>query len=425
MKSGMNSVSISHFTSGELFKNKRFSLKYEPAFMRMNEYEWYDRSYNRRNSGGNCMLSNEHSNILLLKEIAELLNEETEMTMMLQGALRKFLAGTQFETGWIFFIDTKGKHQLLASENLPNALENDSCHQLQKGGCWCVSKYHNGELKKATNIIECQRIESANDSKVCDYGGITHHATVALQSGQERFGLLNVASPHTVGFTDEELALLESVAFQMGSAIKRILLTKQEQEMVLVQERNRLARDLHDSVNQLLFSVTLTARGGSEMVEEPQVKETFREIQHLTQEALTEMRALIWQLRPKGLESGLIEGIKGYAEMLGLTLTTNVTGVINLPSRTEETLFRIAQEGLNNVRKHAGVQEAELYITMAPSDVLLVLKDEGGGFQMDSNVSLPSIGMQSMQDRARAAHGSVDWVSEMEKGTEILIRLPY
>jgi len=68
MKSGMNSVSISHFTSGELFKNKRFSLKYEPAFMRMNEYEWYDRSYNRRNSGGNCMLSNEHSNILLLKD---------------------------------------------------------------------------------------------------------------------------------------------------------------------------------------------------------------------------------------------------------------------------------------------------------------------------------------------------------------------
>ncbi|WP_017379272.1 GAF domain-containing sensor histidine kinase [Paenisporosarcina sp. TG-14] len=371
------------------------------------------------------MHSKEFSNIGLLKEIAELLNEETEMIPMLQGALRKFLAGTQFETGWIFFIDIKGKHQLLAYENLPTALEDGSCHQLQKGGCWCVSKYRSGELKKATNIIECQRIESAIDSKVGDYGGITHHATVALQSGQERFGLLNVASPYTVGFTDDELALLESVAFQMGSAIKRILLTKQEQEMALVQERNRLARDLHDSVNQLLFSVTLTARGGSEMAEHPQVKATFREIQHLTQEALTEMRALIWQLRPKGLESGLIEGLKGYAEMLGLSLNANVSGVINLPSRTEETLFRIAQEGLNNVRKHAGVQEAELFITVTPSDVLLVLKDEGGGFQMDSNVRLPSIGIQSMQDRARAARGSVDWVSEMGKGTEILIRLPY
>lgn len=371
------------------------------------------------------MQSNEHSNIGLLKEIAELLNEETEMTPMLQGALRKFLAGTQFETGWIFFINKKGKHQLIVHENLPNALEHDSCRHLQKGGCWCVSKFRNGELKKATNMIECQRIESAIDAKVEDHGGITHHATVPLQSGQERFGLLNVASPHTVAFTDDELALLESVAFQMGSAIKRILLTKQEQEMALVQERNRLARDLHDSVNQLLFSVTLTARGGSVMAEQTEVKETFREIQHLTQEALTEMRALIWQLRPKGLETGLVEGIKGYAEMLGLTLKVNVSGVINLPSRIEETLFRIAQEGLNNVRKHAGVQDAELFITVTPTDMLLVLKDEGCGFQMDTNVRIPSIGLQSMKDRAQAAGGSVDWVSEIEKGTELLIRLPY
>ena len=371
------------------------------------------------------MQSNEHSNIGLLKEIAELLNEETEMIAMLQGALRKFLAGTQFQTGWIFFIDTKGKHQLLAHENLPDALEMGSCRHLQKGGCWCVSKYRNGELRKATNMIECQRIESAIEAKVGDHAGITHHATVPLQSGQEKFGLLNVASPNTVAFTDHELALLESVAFQLGSAIKRILLTKQEQEMALVQERNRLARDLHDSVNQLLFSVTLTARGGSEMTEQTEVKETFREIQHLTQEALTEMRALIWQLRPKGLETGLIEGIKGYAEMLGLSLKINVSGVINLTSRTEETLFRIAQEGLNNVRKHSGVQEAELFITVTQTDVLLVLKDEGSGFQMDENVQIPSIGLQSMRDRAKAAGGTADWVSKITQGTELLIRLPY
>jgi len=371
------------------------------------------------------MNTNENSNIVLLKEIAELLNEETEITAMLQGALRKFLEGTQFETGWIFFISSKGKHQLIAHENLPEALKFDNCRHLQKGGCWCVSKYRNGELSKATNMIECQRIESAIDAKVGDHGGITHHATVPLQSGLEKFGLLNVASPNTIGFTKDELALLESVAFQMGSAIKRIVLTKQEQEMALVQERNRLARDLHDSVNQLLFSVTLTARGGSEMAEQKGVKETFREIQHLTQEALTEMRALIWQLRPKGLESGLIEGIKGYSEMLGLTLKVNVSGVINLPSKIEETLFRIAQEGLNNIRKHAGVQEGELFITVTSTDVLFVLKDEGCGFQLDSHVRLPSLGLQSMRDRARAAGGSVDWASEIGKGTEILIRLPY
>ena len=365
------------------------------------------------------------SNIELLKEIAEILNEETDMKMMLQGALRKLLAGTQFQTGWIFFIDSKGKQQLIAYENLPDALQISGCRYLQKGGCWCVSRYTKGELTKASNIIGCKRIENAIEEKVGNHENITHHATVPLQSGTEPFGLLNVASPDTVIYTDSELALLESVAFQMGSAIKRILLTKQEQEMALVQERNRLARDLHDSVNQLLFSVTLTARGGYEMAESHEVKETFHEIQLLTQEALTEMRALIWQLRPKGLESGLIEGIKGYAEMLGICLHTNVSGVINLPSRIEETLFRIAQEGLNNVRKHAGVQDAELFITTTTTDVLLVIKDEGCGFLFDSDLELPSLGMQSMRDRALTAGGSVNWSSEMNNGTEILIRLPY
>src|SRR5690606_1389433 len=109
------------------------------------------------------------------------------------------------------------------------------CRQLQKGGCWCVSRFQKGELKKASNIIECKRIVNAGKKSNEDSGGITHHATVPLQSGQESFGLLNVATPNMIRFSEGELALLESVAFQIGSAIKRIYLTKQEQQVALVQ----------------------------------------------------------------------------------------------------------------------------------------------------------------------------------------------
>lgn len=371
------------------------------------------------------MTVNDQSNITILKEIAELLNEETEMIPMLKEALSKFLNGTNFETGWIFFINEKGKSELIAQENLPEALSYCDCEYLKTGGCWCVSRFRKNQLKKATNIIECQRLESAFEANVGDNAGITHHATVPLQSGEERFGLLNVASPHIESFSDEELELLESVAFQLGSAIKRIFLTKQEKEMALAQERNRLARDLHDSVNQLLFSVTLTARAGIEMSEQHEIKETFKEIQQLTQSALTEMRALIWQLRPEGLESGLIEAIKAYAEMLNIKLTVTVSGVIQFPSRVEETLFRIAQEALNNVRKHAGVEEAMLYLTVTSTDILLVIKDEGRGFVSDPDATIPSMGLQSVRDRANAIGGKADWVSEIGKGTELLIRLPY
>jgi two-component system, NarL family, sensor kinase len=368
---------------------------------------------------------NDHSNITILKEIAELLNEETEMIPMLRGALHKFLNGTKFDTGWIFFINEKGKAELVAHEQLPGALSYNKCEYLKHGGCWCVSRYRKDELKRASNIIECQRIESAIEAEIGDPEGITHHATVPLQSGQEKFGILNVASKNTIRFSEEELELLESVAFQLGSAIKRTLLVNEQQEIALVQERNRLARDLHDSVNQLLFSVTLTSRAGIEMTEDVEIKNTFKEIQNLTQEALNEMRALIWQLRPRGLESGLIDAIKIYAEMLGLKLDVTVSGVLQFPSRVEETLFRISQEALNNVRRHAGVKEAEMFVTVTPTDVLLVIKDEGRGFVLDPNRALPSMGLQSIRDRAKAIGGSADWVSELGKGAELLIRLPY
>ncbi|MBQ0137819.1 MAG: GAF domain-containing sensor histidine kinase [Kurthia sp.] len=367
----------------------------------------------------------DHSNIGLLKEIAELLNEETEVKPMLQLALKKLLDGTTFETGWIFLIKDRRHHELVAHERLPETLAQNKCQYLCKGGCWCLSKFHNNELERASNIIECQRIELANKNIDDAISNITHHATVPLQSGVEKFGLLNVASPNTVRFSDDELALLESVAFQIGSAIKRIMLTKQEQEMALVQERNRLARDLHDSVNQLLFSVTLTSRAGIEMTDESSVKETFKEIQSLTQEALTEMRALIWQLRPKGLETGLLEAIKGYAEMLGITMDVKVSGVIQFPSKIEEALFRITQEALNNIRKHSGSKKVQMIIRVTHSDILLVIKDEGRGFAVDSAVKLPSMGLQSMRDRTEALGGTIDWVSDIGKGTEILIRLPY
>lgn len=371
------------------------------------------------------MYMNDPSHTTLLKEIAEFLNEETEIDAMLQGALTKLLQGTKFETGWVFFINERGRSELITHVSLPPALSYNGCDHLKKGGCWCVSRYRTNKLQKASNIIECQRIEAAIAADVGDHQNITHHATVPLQSGHERFGLLNVATPNTIRFNEEELELLESVAFQIGSAIKRILLTKQAQEMALVQERNRLARDLHDSVNQLLFSVTLTARAGVELSVDSDVKELFQDVQSLTQEALTEMRALIWQLRPKGLEGGLVDAIKSYAEMLGLTLQTNVTGVIQLPSRIEEGLFRMMQEGLNNVRKHAGVTKADFYITVTATDVLCILKDDGRGFSPKNEKSLPSVGMQSIRSRVEAFQGKVEWISEIGKGTELFIRIPY
>lgn len=366
-----------------------------------------------------------NSNLRLLKEIAELLNEETEIAPLLSGVMHKLLQVTGVTTGWIFLISPDGRHSLASSDHLPTALAKSGCEPLKKGSCWCLEGLQNGSLTKASNIIECKRIEKALKRNENGTDGIRYHATIPLLSGNEVFGLLNVAAPGKKVFNRDELSLLESIALQIGSAIKRVRLTKKEKELALIEERNRLARDLHDSVNQLLFSLTLTARGGVEMTENEEAKDTFRHIQGLAQDALTEMRALIWQLRPSGLEKGLIEAIKGYGEMLGLHVSSKLIGVLTLPSLVEEALWRISQEALNNCKRHSGQADVYVTIKVLQGEVQLTISDDGCGFIYERGMLLPSFGIESMRERVDALGGIFELTSEPEIGTTIYAALPY
>ncbi|MBS4193516.1 GAF domain-containing sensor histidine kinase [Lederbergia citri] len=366
-----------------------------------------------------------NSNLRVLKEIAELLNEGTEISPLLSDVLKKLLEVTGVTTGWIFLIGPDGRQTLASAEHLPVALSKNNCDPLKRGGCWCIEGFRNGSLTKASNIIECRRLEKAAKINKEETEGIAFHATIPLTSGDEVFGLLNVAAPEKKEFSRDELALLESIALQIGSAIKRVRLTKKAQEIALIEERNRLARDLHDSVNQLLFSLTLTARGGGEMTEDIDTKHTFQQIQELAQEALTEMRALIWQLRPSGLEKGLIQAIKGYGEMLGLHVDTKLSGLLALPSLIEEALWRISQEALNNCKRHSGQADVFVSIKATKSNVKLTISDSGCGFIYEKDKTLPSFGIESMRERVEALNGQFELISELGIGTTIIVALPY
>jgi two-component system, NarL family, sensor kinase len=365
-----------------------------------------------------------NSDVGILKEIAELLNEGTELNTVLAEVLRRLLHITGLHTGWIFLIDSHGDYQLAAKVELPPALSMDNFAPMCEGGCWCVDRFNDGRLNKATNIFECKRLEDAINNKSGETNGLTHHATVPLRAGDERFGVMNVGSPHKTHFKKDELALLEAVAFQIGTAIKRLRLARQEQELALAAERNRLARDLHDSVNQLLFSLSLTARAGTEMAETQELKETFSYIQNLAQEAQGEMRALIWQLRPLGLENGIICAVAGYAEMLDLPFESKVNGVLSVPGKVEEALWRIGQEALANCKKHSQAKKVHLTLDTANGMVEMIIRDDGAGFNFNPEKELPSLGLKSMKSRAAALGGKLEIHSKPGKGTMIIARIP-
>lgn len=370
-------------------------------------------------------MSEKHMDELLtLKTIAETLNQANDLEMMLNDVLQKLLHVTGLKTGWIFLIDEKGQYKLSAHAHLPPALSFQKMKPMCEGDCWCLNRYQDGRLHRAVNIINCKRIEDTVRLQWGDTEGISHHATVPLRAGDEKFGLLNVASPDKKHFSDEELALLESVAFQIGTAIKRIKLTENEQKLALIAERNRLAQDLHDSVNQLLFSLTLTARATKEMTKDKNILEMLSYMQELSQEALAEMRALIWQLRPKGLEEGIAVALDQYGKMLGLDVSLDISGIKRLPNHIEEALWRIAQEALNNCKRHAGTKHVDISVKRSKNRVEMVIRDKGCGFEYDPSRPLPSLGLQSMKERAEKLNGQFTLITKVGCGTMINVLIP-
>lgn len=362
--------------------------------------------------------------LALLKEIAEYLNEETELYNMMHGALNYLINGSNFTTGWIFFIDNNGHHEMVADVDLPGALKKDNCCYMKEESCWCVTAYHNERLTKASNIINCSRINLANQAYKAETEGVTHHATVPLRSGTEQYGLLNVASPYTTRYSEQDLALLESVALQIGSAIKRIYLTDQEKEAARLNERNRLARDLHDSVNQLLFSLKLTAHAAHDITTDEIAKKAFKTIEETSQNAVNEMRTLIWQLKPVGLEHGLVQALNQYAQILNIKLTINVEGIISLSNIVEENVYRILQECINNTKKHAKTNSVHIILKQDKEKLIIIAKDEGIGFDMNKETNTSSQGLKNISQRIYALNGQVKIDTMPNKGTTLSLKLP-
>ncbi|WP_338444036.1 GAF domain-containing sensor histidine kinase [Bacillus spizizenii] len=359
-----------------------------------------------------------------LKTIAETLNQGHDVKATLDEVLKELLSLTNLQSGWIFLIEEDGSYTLAADAYLPPALSRQEKVLMCEGECYCLTKFNNGGLRRAANIMNCKRIESAKELHCFDTEGITHHATVPLEDGDRRFGLLNVASAGKTMFDEEELHLLESVAFQIGTAIQRMKLSEYKQKNALLMERNRLAQELHDSVNQMLFSVSLTARATKTLTKDENLQQMIDFIQNLSQDALAEMKALIWQLRPGGLEKGLSEAIKSYGALIGLNVIFTQKGCPVLTDEQEHMLWRVVQEALNNCKKHAGTGTAYVSLTASSCHAELSIIDHGAGFCYEAHEGLPSLGIKGMKERAEKAGAEFLIESELGAGTKLSIRLP-
>ncbi|MFS0781120.1 GAF domain-containing sensor histidine kinase [Bacillus sp. 1P06AnD] len=360
---------------------------------------------------------------ILYKEIAQTLNKGMEKQDILQKVLGKVLEMTGFHSGWIFLRNREGTLSLYADRQLPPALLSGKKKAMCSQDCYCIERFHDGRLSKALNVVNCKRLEQSIQNKE-ETNGLTHHASVALRSEDELFGILNIASKGERYFQKAELEQLEAIALLIGNTLKRIQLTEEWRERAIFEERYRLSGDLHDSVNQLLFSINLLAKAGGGMERREDLRATLADIQGIAQVAQEEMKELVWHLRTPILERGVLPALKHYGRTIGVDVTGFTSGENQLNNDIQKTLFRIGQEGINNVKKHSGTQSVDVGLSIKNGQAVMNLSDNGCGFDPKLINYKESIGIENIKHRASRLNGKAEFFSRVGEGTTLSVWIP-
>jgi nitrate/nitrite-specific signal transduction histidine kinase len=248
-------------------------------------------------------------------------------------------------------------------------------------------------------------------------------------------GVLDVQQDYPNAFDEIEMTVLQSLANQAGVAIENARLYAHAKQLAVLEERQRLARDLHDSVTQSLYGATLYAEAAARLLDSgntTMAAEHLRDLRDTTHEALGEMRLLIFELRPSVLESeGLSAALNARLESVearaGLKTEIFIDGVQKLSPSIEEEFYWISQEVLNNTLKHAKASFISLSLCPLPDRHLIQLKitDNGKGFDLEEARQSGGWGLRGIEERVKLMNGLLFVESSPGAGTAVTVEIPY
>ena len=277
--------------------------------------------------------------------------------------------------------------------------------------------------------------------------GITAELAVPIRLGGRILGVVNVESSQP--FDEEDAASLEIVADHLAVAIENVRLYDRGQVLAVLEERQRLARELHDSVTQHIFGINLIAQslGGAWRRDEVEAERRIARMLELSQTALAEMRALLTELRPMterwvvaqeparaGIalvrQSGLVAALTRHVTDLsadGPNIQLDAARYHAQSLDTEEELFRIVQEALNNIVKHARAKRVIVQLSAGSTELSVIVLDDGCGFTppaAGSPAKSGGLGLSTMRERALRLGGALEVQSTPGAGTRVAARLP-
>jgi len=360
-----------------------------------------------------------------LYEILEAASDAGTTQTTISRILERVLEAVGVDAGAIHLIDAGGEFlQLVAQQGLPEImLDANTTLNLQDSPLVGLVARKGSPLLIPEISQDIRAAALAEDSAYSIYAG------VPITAADQIYGVLSILATENARFhAQEEIDLLVSVGEQIGVVLENGRLRQHAEQLTIVEERNRLARELHDSVTQSLYSVTLFAEAGRRMIlkgDSDQAQTYLNDVTDISRQALKEMRLLVHRLRPSILaEEGLVRAIQHRLNAVegraGVINNLIVEGDIQLSPKLEETLYYITQEALNNALKHAAATEV-IVILRAHEDgqIELHITDNGRGFDPGQVTELGGLGLTSMRERAEMSGGQVTCSSSPGQGTTV------
>ncbi len=372
--------------------------------------------------------------LTILNEIARALNGEADLDRALAVTLEKVTELFGLTTAWIWLIDAERGHPFLAAaRNLPEALRADPTRMAGTRSCYCLDTYLAGDLAGATNIdvVTCTRLRDLVDGT----DGLRCHASIPLytQGKKERLGMLNVASAAWEERSSEDLQLLHTVGDLLSIAVERARLARRELEVRLLEERNRMAREIHDTLAQGLTAITLQLETADALLsageEGERVRETIGRALTVARNSLREARGTVVELRAEPLQGCTLgEAIASLAAERqrdgGLRILVHTEGDDPpIDARTGMGIYRIVQEALSNVARHAEAANVTIRLRRTHRQLTVTIADDGKGFD-PGQIRGEHFGLIGMTERARLLGGTLTIESGRKQGTRIEITLP-
>ncbi len=367
----------------------------------------------------------------IINSIARALNQSVDLRGALQLTLASVAQLLELETGWIWLLNEETDNAYLAAaQNLPPALARNPARM--EGSCHCLDTFRSGDLEGAANVnvVGCSRLWNLVDGT----DGLRYHASIPLYAHDKQLGVLNAASKDWRELDEDELRLLYTIGDLLSIAIERARLFDQSRQVGAISERNRIAREIHDTLAQGLSAITLQLEAADALLESggrtEALQQALRSALQLSRSNLDEARRSVMGLRAAPLEGrtlaqALRELVDKFEEVEAAQVDFDAIGGHHpLSLAVEAGLYRVAQEALNNVREHAQADHVRVDLVITPPTIELRIEDNGRGFDRCS-VERNRYGITGMNERVNLLGGELHVESAPGAGTRVRVMVPF